>query len=103
MLGAPELIVVLIIVLVLFGGAKLPKLAKSLGEAQREFKKGSDDGAAPSTAEDTVTPTPPAAVAPPAAVIPPAAAPPAAVIPPPAAAPPAVTPTAATDEAPPAI
>ncbi len=102
MLGAPELIVVLIIVLVLFGGAKLPKLAKSLGEAQREFKKGSDDGAAPSTAEDTVTPTPPAAVAPPAAVIPPAAAPPAAVNPP-AAAPPAVTPTAATDESPPAI
>lgn len=42
-LGPTELIILLVIVLVLFGGAKLPKLAKSLGEAQREFKKGTDD------------------------------------------------------------
>ena len=42
-LGPQELIIVLIIVLVLFGGAKLPKLAKSLGEAQREFKRGQDE------------------------------------------------------------
>ena len=42
-LGPTELIIILVIVLVLFGGAKLPKLAKSLGEAQREFKKGSED------------------------------------------------------------
>jgi sec-independent protein translocase protein TatA len=45
-LGAPELIIVLIVILVLFGGAKLPKLARSLGQAQSEFKKGiqsSDD------------------------------------------------------------
>ena len=28
------------IILVLFGGAKLPQLARSLGSAQREFKKG---------------------------------------------------------------
>ena len=41
-LGAPELIIVLVIVLVIFGGAKLPKLARSLGDAQREFKNGSD-------------------------------------------------------------
>jgi TatA/E family protein of Tat protein translocase len=34
-IGAPELIIVLLIVLLLFGGAKLPKLARSLGEAQR--------------------------------------------------------------------
>jgi len=55
MLGAPELVIVLIIVLVLFGGAKLPKLAKSLGEAQREFKKGTDEDAA-SDAASTSTP-----------------------------------------------
>lgn len=42
-LGAPELIIVLLIVLLLFGGAKLPKLARSLGEASREFKKGVDE------------------------------------------------------------
>ena len=39
-LGAPELLIVLVVILVLFGGAKLPKLARSLGEAQNEFKKG---------------------------------------------------------------
>ena len=42
-LGAPELLIVLLIVLLLFGGAKLPKLARSLGEASQEFKKGVDD------------------------------------------------------------
>jgi sec-independent protein translocase protein TatA len=42
-LGAPELLIVLLIVLLLFGGAKLPKLARSLGEASREFKRGIDD------------------------------------------------------------
>ncbi len=42
-LGPPELLVILIIVLVLFGGAKLPKLARSLGQAQREFKDAIQD------------------------------------------------------------
>lgn len=41
-LGPTELIIVLVIVLLLFGGAKLPKLARSLGEAQKEFKKGTE-------------------------------------------------------------
>ena len=40
-----EWIVVLIVVLVLFGGAQLPKLARGLGSASREFKRGLDDGA----------------------------------------------------------
>ena len=39
-LGAPELIIILLVVLLLFGSTKLPKLAKSLGEASKEFKKG---------------------------------------------------------------
>jgi sec-independent protein translocase protein TatA len=43
-LGAPELLIVLAVVLLLFGSTKLPKLARSLGEAQKEFKKGVDDG-----------------------------------------------------------
>ena len=37
-LGAPELLIVLAVILVLFGGAKLPQLAKSLGQAKREFE-----------------------------------------------------------------
>ena len=42
-LGAPELLIILIVVLVLFGGTKLPKLARSLGQAQNEFKRGSSE------------------------------------------------------------
>ena len=37
-LGAPELLIVLAVILVLFGGSKLPQLARSLGEAKREFE-----------------------------------------------------------------
>lgn len=48
-LGGSELIIILVIVLVLFGGAKLPKLARSLGQAQKEFKDGIKDGEAPSS------------------------------------------------------
>ena len=40
-LGPTELIIVLVIVLLLFGGAKLPQLAKGLGEGIREFKRAS--------------------------------------------------------------
>jgi sec-independent protein translocase protein TatA len=38
--GGPEMIIVLVLVLVLFGGSQLPKLAKNLGKAQKEFKDG---------------------------------------------------------------
>jgi sec-independent protein translocase protein TatA len=44
-LGAPELIIVLLVILVLFGGTKLPKLARSLGQAQSEFKQGLKESA----------------------------------------------------------
>jgi sec-independent protein translocase protein TatA len=43
-IGAPELLIVLVVILVLFGGAKLPKLARSLGQAQKEFKDGLSKG-----------------------------------------------------------
>lgn len=45
-LGAPELIIVLAIVLLLFGGKKLPELSRSLGQAMKELREGltgSDD------------------------------------------------------------
>ncbi|MEO7369998.1 MAG: twin-arginine translocase TatA/TatE family subunit [Ilumatobacteraceae bacterium] len=42
-IGPPELILILLVVLVLFGGSQLPKLAKNLGKAQREFKAGLED------------------------------------------------------------
>jgi sec-independent protein translocase protein TatA len=44
-IGPTELIIVLAIVLLLFGSTKLPKLARSLGQASNEFKKGIDEGA----------------------------------------------------------
>jgi sec-independent protein translocase protein TatA len=58
--GAFELIIILAVVLLLFGSTKLPKLAKSLGEAQKEFKKGVADVENPPPArvenpDDTVT------------------------------------------------
>jgi len=52
-LGAPELMIVLVIILVIFGGAKLPKLAKSLGEARREFEKANDEAAKPAVTATT--------------------------------------------------
>jgi len=52
--GGPELIIILVVVLVLFGGSQLPKLAKNLGKAQKEFKDGIAEadkpGDAPSSA-----------------------------------------------------
>jgi sec-independent protein translocase protein TatA len=38
--GPAELLIVLLVVLVLFGGAKIPELARSLGRASKEFKEG---------------------------------------------------------------
>lgn len=39
-LGFPEMAVILLVALLLFGPRKLPELARGLGEAIREFKKG---------------------------------------------------------------
>lgn len=71
--GVDGIIILVVVVLVLFGSTQIPKLARSLGSAQKEFKKGLDEGSAE---DDTSAPavaqaTPPAAVSPPAAAPPP--------------------------------
>lgn len=42
-IGFPELIIILVIVLLLFGAKRLPDLAKSLGKSIGEFKKGKEE------------------------------------------------------------
>ena len=42
-LGGPELMIILVILLLLFGGAKLPSLAKGLGQSIKEFKNAAKD------------------------------------------------------------
>ena len=42
-LGAPELIIILVLVLLLFGGKKLPELSRSIGQALRDIRGGLSD------------------------------------------------------------
>ena len=66
-LSGSELLIVLLVIVVLFGSTRLPKLARSLGEAQREFRRGvsrAHDDDEPKTV--TTTATPAASPAPPA-------------------------------------
>ncbi len=43
-LGAPELLIILLVILLIFGASRLPKLARSLGQSSKEFKKGISEG-----------------------------------------------------------
>lgn len=54
-LGGTELIIVGIIVVLLFG-SRLPKIARSLGQAQQEFKKGQADPSKSADASKNDTP-----------------------------------------------
>ena len=66
--SGPEWIIVLVVVLVIFGGSQLPKLARNLGKAQKEFKDGLAEGTgdkkpdaeSAATRTDTPAATPPA-------------------------------------------
>ena len=49
----PQMILVLVVVAVLFGGSQLPKLARSLGSAKAEFEKGLKEGEESSAKKDT--------------------------------------------------
>ena len=44
-LGPAELLIILAVILLLFGGTKLPQLARSLGQAKKEFSDGAAEGA----------------------------------------------------------
>ena len=41
-LGAPELLIILVILLLLFGGAKLPQLSRSIGQSLKELRRGAE-------------------------------------------------------------
>jgi sec-independent protein translocase protein TatA len=62
------LIIAIVAIVVIFGAKKIPEIARSMGRAQSEFKKGMKEGAS------DLDETPPAAAAPPAT--PPASPPP---------------------------
>jgi sec-independent protein translocase protein TatA len=84
-IGMPELILIFIVALIVFGPKKLPEIGKSLGKGLAEFKKASDDfkqsiqkevdglkeearletPAAPATVPPASAPAPPALPAPP--------------------------------------
>ena len=51
-LSSNELLIVLVVALVLFGGSQIPKLARNLGRAQRELQKGIAEGASESDGSD---------------------------------------------------
>ncbi|HVW34353.1 MAG TPA: twin-arginine translocase TatA/TatE family subunit [Acidimicrobiia bacterium] len=57
-LGAPELLIILVIGLLIFGSNKLPKLARSLGQASKEFKSAANGWSEPVTAPEPVVSPP---------------------------------------------
>lgn len=44
--GGPEILIILVVLLLLFGGKKIPEMARGLGQAQREFREGLRESAA---------------------------------------------------------
>jgi sec-independent protein translocase protein TatA len=54
MMGSGEILVILVVILILFGGKRLPEFAQSLGKGIREFKKACNG--------DDEVPTPPSSV-----------------------------------------
>ena len=56
-IGLPELAVILVVAVLLFGGKKIPELARGLGEGLKNFKEASrEDAAKPEAAKDDVAP-----------------------------------------------
>ena len=58
-IGPAELIIIAVVIVVFFGAAKLPELARSIGASAKEFKKGIEEGSSDAEAEsDVVAPDP---------------------------------------------
>lgn len=51
-LGGNEAIIVVVVILLLFGSSQVPKLARNLGKAQKEFKDGLDEAKAEGESSD---------------------------------------------------
>ena len=75
-IGAPELIIILVIALLILGPGKLPEVGASIGKSIREFRKASSDvsdsmkvdtSPLPATQDEVAPPAPAQAVAPPTA------------------------------------
>ncbi|HEY0512909.1 MAG TPA: twin-arginine translocase TatA/TatE family subunit [Thermoanaerobaculia bacterium] len=60
-LGVPELAIIFLIIIVLFGANKIPQIGKGLGEGIRNFKKGMNEGDQPQQIPEksTTSTTPP--------------------------------------------
>ena len=80
-IGAPELLVILLVALVVFGPRKLPELGKSLGNGLREFRKSTQGLKDSMSLDEPAAQTAPAQTAPVAAAVSPATVTPAAVTP----------------------
>lgn len=59
-IGQGEWIIILVVLLLLFGSTQLPKLARSLGSAQKEFRKGVKEGDAEGEEDDEAADSEPA-------------------------------------------
>jgi len=56
MFNGPEIWIIVLLVVVLFGGSRLPKIARNLGKAQSELKKGLAEGIADSKKDESPKP-----------------------------------------------
>jgi sec-independent protein translocase protein TatA len=52
-LGWPELVIILVIVIVLFGSSRLPIIARSIGASAKEFRRGMADGTGETADDET--------------------------------------------------
>jgi sec-independent protein translocase protein TatA len=69
-LGWPEIVIILVVLLLLFGAKRLPEMGRSLGRGMREFKDAVTNSEPPAPAEIGTTPPPAATQAPPASPAP---------------------------------